>query len=125
MTVPLLTQSDEIHTILYNRAGDTLRRAIALLQQRVAPTAGPPPGDPIPPEHDPMLDALSFYLIADSRVVSYAAVVHKQITHGDATFWIAGLSCVATDPDYQGRGFGSRTVGAATRSIEHSTTDIG
>jgi predicted N-acetyltransferase YhbS len=72
-----------------------------------------------------MLDALSFYLIADSRVVSYTAVVHKQITHGDETFWIAGLSCVATDPDYQGRGLGSRTVGAATRTIEHSTTDIG
>jgi len=71
------------------------------------------------------LDALSFYLVAHGRVVSYAAVVHKQIRHGDATFWIAGLSCVATDPDYQGRGLGSRIVGAATRCIEHSTTDIG
>jgi GNAT superfamily N-acetyltransferase len=116
---------DEIHAIPYNRAGDPLRRAIAMLQHRVAPTVNPPPGDPIPPEHDPLLDALSFYLAAEGRVVSYAAVVHKQIKHGDETFWIAGLSCVATDPDYQGRGLGSRSVGAATRYIEHSTIDIG
>jgi GNAT superfamily N-acetyltransferase len=125
MTAPVHTSADEIHAIPYNRACATLRRDIARLQHRVAPTAGPPPGDPIPPEHDPMLEALSFYLMADSRVVSYAAVVHKQIKHGNETFWIAGLSCVATDPDYQGRGLGSRTVAAATRYIEHSTTDIG
>jgi GNAT superfamily N-acetyltransferase len=119
------TSPDEIHAIPYNRACDRLRRDIAFLQHRVAPTVVPPPGDPILPEHDPLLDALSFYLMADGRVVSYAAVAHKQIKHGDETFWIAGLSCVATDPDYQGRGLGSRTVAAATCYIEHSTTDIG
>jgi predicted N-acetyltransferase YhbS len=125
VTTPVQSSPDEIHAIPYNRACATLRRDIALLQHRVASTAEPPPVDPIPPEHDPLLDALSFYLIADSRVVSYAAVVYKPITHGDETFWIAGLSCVATDPEYQGRGLGSRTVGAATRSIAQSTTDIG
>ena len=125
MTAPAHICPDEIHAIPYNRACDRLRRDIALLQHRVAPTACPPPSDPVPPEHDPLLDALSFYLMADGRVVSYAAVVHKQIRHGDETFWVAGLSCVATDPDYQGRGLGLRTVAAATRYIEHSTTDIG
>jgi GNAT superfamily N-acetyltransferase len=119
------TQFGEIHAIPYNRAGDTLRRAIAMLQHRVAPTVSPPPSDPIPPEHDASLDALSFYLVADGHIVSYAAVVHKQIAHGGETFWIAGLSSVATDPDYQGRGLGSRVVGAATQYIAQSTTDIG
>jgi hypothetical protein len=103
MTTPVQSSPDEIHAIPYNRTCATLRRDIALLQHRVASTAEPPPVDPISPEHDPLLDALSFYLIADSRVVSYAAVVYKPITHGDETFWIAGLSCVATDPEYQGR----------------------
>src|SRR5262245_25943816 len=125
MSISTPTPSDELHVIPYNRAGDPLRRAIALLQHRVAPTTVPLPGDPLPPEHDLMLDALSFYLLAGSRVVSYAAVVHKQIEHGAETFWIAGLSCVATDPEYQGRGFGSRIVGAATRYIEQSTIDFG
>ncbi|HET9221901.1 MAG TPA: GNAT family N-acetyltransferase [Roseiflexaceae bacterium] len=120
-----MTQFTEIQAIPYNRANASLRYAIALLQHRVAPTAVPPPGDPIPPEHDPMLDALSFYLLADSRLVSYAAILHKQITHGHATFWIAGLSCVATDPEYQGQGLGSRVVGAATRYIEQNTIDFG
>jgi predicted N-acetyltransferase YhbS len=125
MTVPLPNRFDEIHAIAYNRAGDALRRQIALLQHRVAPTLSPPPADPIPPEHDPLLDALSFYLTAEPSIISYAAVVYKQIEHDAATFWIAGLSCVATDPDYQGRGLGTRVVAAATRSIEHSTIDIG
>lgn len=125
MAAPGHTGSDEIHVIPYNCACDALRYEIALLQHRVAPTAVPPPGDSIPPEHDPSLDALSFYLVANNRVVSYAAVVHKQIQHGPETFWIAGLSCVATDPAYQGRGLGTRIVGAATRYIEQSTTDIG
>jgi GNAT superfamily N-acetyltransferase len=125
MAAPRHTSPNEIHAIPYNCAREALRRDIALLHYRVTPTAGPPPGGAMPPKHDPMLDALSFYLVVDRRVVSYAAVVHKQITHDHETFWIAGLSSVATDPDYQGRGFGSRIVGAATRYIEHSTTDIG
>jgi GNAT superfamily N-acetyltransferase len=121
----IATSSPEVHAITYNRAGAPLRRAIAHLQHCASGTADPPPSEPLPPEHDPQLDALSFYLVVDGRVVSYAAVVHKQIAHGGETFEIAGLSCVATDPDYQGRGFGSRAVGAATRSIEQSTVDIG
>jgi GNAT superfamily N-acetyltransferase len=125
MTFPAPAQPNEIHAIPYNRANAALRRAIALLQYRASPTAGSPPSDPIEPEHDPVLEALSFYLLDDSRLVSYAAVVHKQIKHGDATLWIAGLSCVATDPDYQGRGLGTRVVGAASRYIEQSTIDMG
>jgi GNAT superfamily N-acetyltransferase len=125
MALPALAQSNEIHAIPYNRANAALRRAIALLQYRASPNAGSAPGDPIEPEHDPLLDALSFYLLDGRHVVSYAAVVHKQIEYRDATLWIAGLSCVATDPDYQGRGLGSRVVGAATRYIEQSTIDLG
>lgn len=125
MADPAFADPGEILVIPYNRACDALRRDIALLQHRVAPTVVPPPGDSVPPEHDPALDALSFCLMIDNRVVSYAAVVHKQIQHGFETFWIAGLSCVATDPAYQRRGLGSRIVGVATRYIERSTTDIG
>ena len=125
MTSAVSAGPGEIHVIPYNRACDQLRREIAFLQHRVAPAVVPPPVDPIPPEHAPALDALSFYLMDDNRVVSYAAAVHKQIRRGDETFWIAGLSCVATDPDYQGRGLGSRVVAAATRYLEHSAIDIG
>lgn len=116
--------ADEIHAIPYNRAGDALRRSIDLLQYRAYPEAGAPEGEP-QPLHDPALDALSFYLVDGGRVVSYAAVVHKQIVHEGATFWIAGLSCVATDPEYRRRGLGARAVGAATRYIADSTIDVG
>lgn len=115
----------EIQAIPYNRAGAALRRAIAMLQHRAAPDLSPPPGEVVVPEHDERLDALSFYLTVGERVVSYAAVVQKPIQHAGQTFLLAGLSCVATDPDYQRRGLGARVVAAATRSILDSTADIG
>jgi GNAT superfamily N-acetyltransferase len=124
MTTFLGSQSNEIYAISYNHTNGPLRRAIAQLQHR-AFSILPPPSDVVTPEHDPMLNALSFYLIADGHVVSYAAVVYKAILYGDVEFEIAGLSCVATDPEYQGRGLGTRAVAAATRAIEHSAVDFG
>jgi GNAT superfamily N-acetyltransferase len=117
--------TSEIHAIAYNHTSEPLRRAIALLQHHAAPEIVPPPDDPVAPEHDPMLEALSFYLAMDGRVVSYAAVVHRQIVHAGTPLRLAGLSCVATDRAYQRRGLGARTVAAATRCIEDSDTDIG
>jgi GNAT superfamily N-acetyltransferase len=118
-------QSNIVHALPYSRAGEALRREIAWLQHRAAPELSPPPGNSIAPEHDPALDALSFYLRLDERVVSYAAVVHVPIVHASEPYLVAGLSCVATDPAYQRRGLGSRVVAAATRAILDSTADIG
>lgn len=117
--------TNEIHAITYERAGEPLRRAFAQLQQRAYAEDELPPGEPIPPLHDPALAALAFYLVADGRIASYAAVVYKQIVHDGAAFAIAGLSCVATDPAYRRRGLGARVVAAATRAIEQSRCDIG
>lgn len=117
--------NETVYALAYHRAGDALRRSIAWLQHRVYPHVIPPPTDPIPPEHDPALDALSFYLIRDQRVVSYAAVVYAPIVHDDQAYLVAGLSCVATDPDYQRRGLGSRVIDVATRAILDGTADLG
>lgn len=125
MTASTSASPNEIRAIAYNRAGEPLRRMIALLQHRVAPDCVAAPSDPTEPEHDPMFDAMSFYLVDGRQVVSYAAVVHRQIAHAGTQLRLAGLSCVATDPDYQRRGLGARTVAAATRCIEDSDVDIG
>lgn len=114
----------DIKSIFYNQAPDTLRREIAALLHRVWPDDGPL-GEAIPAAHDPALEAHSFYCRADGRMVSYAGVVRKTIHHGGQAFIIAGLSCVATDPDHQGRGYGLRTVAAATQWIEQSGVDMG
>ncbi|MCA6102140.1 GNAT family N-acetyltransferase [Bradyrhizobium australafricanum] len=113
-----------VEVIAYNRASRALRKEFDLLQCRVY--AEPEQDENPAPLHDPALDALSFYICADDgRVISYAAVVSKIIRHGAHTFSITGLSHVMTDPDYQGRHLGSRTVAAATRCIERSSADIG
>jgi len=116
----------EVQEVPYNDAPDALRRRFAWLQRRATPDAGPVPEESAPELlHDPALNARSFYSSVDGEIASYAAVVRKTITHGDQMFDIAGLSCVATDPDFQARGLGLRTVAAATRWIEQSPVDFG
>ncbi len=107
-----------VQSIDYNQAPDTLRRDIAVLRHRTWPDRCPVPGQTIPAAHDAALQVRSFFSSTDGRLVSYAGAVRKTVQHGGQTFDIAGLSGVATDPDYRGRGFGSRTVAAATRWIE-------
>ena|GEM_PF-306461 len=129
-------QPESIQMVLFNAAPAPLKREMALLQRRAYPDADqtldelPPPtaltiDDEVPRVHDAALDAISFYSRVGSTMISYAGVVRKTISHDGQQFAVAGLSCVMTDKDYWGRGFGSQTVVAATRWIEHSDTDFG
>lgn len=115
--------TDTIQSIYYNQASDALRRQIAIMLHRVWPDVL---GETTPETHAASLHARSFYSYSNGRLVSYAGVVRKIIKHGGQAFNIAGLSCVATDPDYLGQGLGLRTVVAATRWIEEQDNiDIG
>ncbi|WP_336824435.1 GNAT family N-acetyltransferase [Sporosarcina sp. USHLN248] len=107
-----------VQSIYYNQAPDTLQRGIASMLHQVWPDVCPMPGPTIPKAHDKELNARSFYSYINEKLVSYAGVVHKTIRHEGQTYNIAGLSCVATDPKYQGQGLGLRTVAAATQWIE-------
>lgn len=118
-------ESYTVDAIAYNRASDALRREFASLQHRVYPEHESKPDAADAPLHDPVFDCLSFYICAKGRVVSYAAVAMKTITHVGETFEIAGLSCVMTDPAHQGRGLGLRTVAAASRFMKRSNLDFG
>ncbi|WGS45362.1 GNAT family N-acetyltransferase [Burkholderia sp. JSH-S8] len=125
MTLPPSPGPDTVEAIRYGWASDALRHAFAALQCRVYPEPGSSgtPADVL--LHDPSFDCLSFYIGVAERVVSYAAAARKTIVHAGATLEIAGLSCVMTDPAWQGRGLGLRTVAAATRCMERSNLDIG
>jgi predicted N-acetyltransferase YhbS len=114
-----------VQSISYSRAAPALRREMDLLQHRAQPSLCLMPNEALTPLHDATLQALSFYCHADGKMVSYAGVVSKTIQHGGQTFDIAGLSCVATDRSHQGRGFGLRTVAAATEWLEQSNKDFG
>jgi GNAT superfamily N-acetyltransferase len=109
---------DPIQTVDYHQASEALRRDIAVLLHRVWPEVSPFPDELIPDAHEPGWSAQSFYAYAEGHLVSYAGVVQKTIAHQGDTFHIAGLSCVATDPDYRGQGWGFRTVRAATAWME-------
>lgn len=107
-----------VRSLYYNKAPDTLKRELAEMLHLVWPDACPMPGATIPEAHDKEFNARSFYSYIDGKLVSYAGVVHKTIEHDGQTYNIAGLSCVATAPKYQGQGLGLRTVAAATQWIE-------
>ncbi|MFB0844775.1 GNAT family N-acetyltransferase [Paenibacillus oleatilyticus] len=118
--------TEMVQSIYYNQASDTLRRKIAIILHRVWPDVCPMPGATIPEAHEKEFNVRSFYSCIDGKLVSYAGVVHKTIKHDGQTFNIAGLSCVATDPEYHGQGLGLRTVAAATQWIEkQSDIDFG
>lgn len=107
-----------VQSIYYNHASDTLKREITALLDQVWPEDSPILGEEIRETHDKVFNARSFYTYIDGKLISYAGVVHKTIQHDGQTYNIVGLSCVATDPKYQGRGVGARTVAAATQWIE-------
>jgi GNAT superfamily N-acetyltransferase len=112
-----------VRVVQYSTADASLRRQIALLLHSVyAPASALL--DPPPPAHDPALDATSFYIGEGNRVVSYAAVVRLTIGHGGRDFALAGLSAVATAPEFRRRGLGMAVVEAATRHIEASDADL-
>lgn len=111
--------------MLYNAAPVELVQQFAALQRRAYQAGEPTQAQDPKPLHDPALSARSFYLQRDNRTVAYAGVVTKVIQHGDRPFTISGLSCVATDPDYQRQGLGRRVVAAATFFIEQSGVDFG
>jgi GNAT superfamily N-acetyltransferase len=115
----------DILVVRYNQADSALRNQIAWLQHRAAPTSVPIPVEPLPPEHDPALDAISYLLRVGDQIVSYAAIVQKSIVHAGESYRIAGLSCVATDLAYQSQGLGTHVVAAATQAIVASDADIG
>jgi GNAT superfamily N-acetyltransferase len=102
----------------------SVRREIAILQDRAYGPPDPPP-DQLAPLHDRALQAQSFLLRCDGRLVSYAGVVTTTIHASEMDFTASGLSCVATDPDFARRGFASQVVAAASRHIASSGVDFG
>ncbi len=119
-----MPESGETRLVLYKEAPADLRRRFELLRSRAGLGTRPSPGE-ASAQHDPALDAVSFYSCSDGDVVSYAAVVRKTITHDGHAFDIAGLSAVVTDPNLRNLGLGRRTVEAATRWMEQSGADFG
>jgi GNAT superfamily N-acetyltransferase len=123
MTFLPTSEPGAVEAIAYDRASADLRREFALLQRRVY---GEPGLDAEASAlHDAVFDVLSFYVCGQGRVLSYAALAMKAIVHDGQPYEIAGLSCVMTDPQYQGRGLGLRAVAAATRCLARSNLDIG
>jgi predicted N-acetyltransferase YhbS len=112
-----------VHTTEYNSADIALRQRIAELQRSVFGSVGTV-SDAVPEDHAAGLNAIAFFALEGDQVVSYAAVVHLTIAHGGRTFALAGLSAVATAPEFRGRGLGTAVVAAATRHIESSDADL-
>ncbi|MBK3496513.1 GNAT family N-acetyltransferase [Viridibacillus sp. YIM B01967] len=107
-----------VQSIEYNQVPNALRRDIAEMLHRVWPEFFSLSGETIPEVHDKEFNVRSFYSYMDGKLVSYVGVVRRTINHKGQTFNIAGLSCVATDPNHHGQGLGLQTVAEATKWIE-------
>jgi GNAT superfamily N-acetyltransferase len=122
---PLTLPPWRVVEIPYTRAGTRLRAEFDRLQRRANGEPALPAGAPLEPLHDQALGARCFYVRAAGRLASYAAVVRTTARIDGDAWAVAGLSCVATDPEWRRRGLGTTTVAAATRAIERSGADLG
>jgi hypothetical protein len=89
-----------VQSISFRCAPDALRDEMTFPQHRAQPHITRSK-EALSPVHDATFDVRSFYCYADGKMVSYAGVVCKTIQHDGQPFDIAGLSCVATDRNYQ------------------------
>lgn len=64
--------------------------------------------------HRPELEAQSFYLLEDGRLIAYASVLGKAIVHQGNVFSLGSLSCVAVCPELRGHDLGERIAAAAS-----------
>ncbi|WP_282195541.1 GNAT family N-acetyltransferase [Thomasclavelia cocleata] len=102
----------KVETVLYQQASLKIKKQINDLLQDIWPSANDSEA------HDSDLVVQSFYVMIDSRIVSYAAVIRLQVIIKDKLYQIGGLSCVATLPSFQGQGLGCKIVARATKWME-------
>ena len=62
--------------------------------------------------------------LLNGRIVSMAVVLHRAAYVGNSAVTVAGLTAVATHPDYQRRGLGSRLVQDTVRLIRQQGYDL-
>jgi GNAT superfamily N-acetyltransferase len=62
--------------------------------------------------------------LLDGLIVSIAVILNRAAYVGNHVVTVAGLTAVATDPDYQRRGFGTRVVQDAVRLIRQQGYDL-
>ena len=79
------------------------------------------------PIHDLSLNPICVMLVnKDGRILSYAAILSKKISHEGNSYQIAGLSCVATQQNQRSLGYGKKVVEVATQLIiENNAIDVG
>ena len=76
----------KVETVLYQQASLKIKKQINDLLQDIWPSANDSEA------HDSDLVVQSFYVMIDSRIVSYAAVIRLQVIVKDKLYQIGGLS---------------------------------
>jgi GNAT superfamily N-acetyltransferase len=75
--------------------------------------------------NDPALHAMVFSRVVDGQLASHLSVPRKSIAHRGEPYKACGLSGVLTVPAFRGKGYGERTVRAATAFMEVDGADVG
>ncbi len=83
---------------------------------------GKDPSDDLPP--DPNTHHTLLILADLPAVMSYTAVVSKNIDHAGEIYKAYGLSGVLTNPDFRRQGYGRKIVDAAAELIASSDADL-
>jgi aminoglycoside 2'-N-acetyltransferase I len=102
-----------------------LKRGALAILERAWPTGRSIESRLSKPLHDPRTDPVCMLLIVSSEVVSYLAILSKEIDHAGSRYRAAGLSAVSTHPDHLRHGYAGQLVTAAREHIAAMGADIG
>ncbi len=70
-------------------------------------------------------DVTHHIVLSDNTgVLSYAAIVRKNLSHHSQTYNIIGISGAITRPDQRGKGNGRKVITEATNIIKNSNVDL-
>jgi len=76
--------------------------------------------------NNPEDDSIHIAITTENDIlVSYCAVVKKQLKHAGEIYKCWGLTGVMTYPPFRGKGFGKQAVDIGTKIIKESNIDIG
>jgi len=62
--------------------------------------------------------------VMDGQIISHVVILHRPTWAGSQVIELAGITAVATHPDYQGRGYGTRVLRDALKLVRRWKYDV-
>jgi GNAT superfamily N-acetyltransferase len=74
--------------------------------------------------YSPEFDPIHFVMAEGESLLSYAAILKRNLLHMNREYAVYGFGNMFTFPPYRNQGYGQKVLRAATEFIQRSTVDV-